>query len=107
MCCDRCGSFCDHHDHQGCRREGENLHDRTAGGLSHKGLPQPKYGFLSGTKWNGSLTRVAGRAVLDDKVNVRHVNTASRNVSRHQDLEALCAERLDGEIALVLGDVAV
>lgn len=53
------------------------------------------------------LTRVARWAVLDDQVDVRHIDTAGGNVSRHQDLEALGAERLDGLVALVLGDVTV
>lgn len=56
---------------------------------------------------NFLFTRVARRAVLDDKVDVGHIDTASGNIGRHQNLEALRAERLDGLVALVLGDVSV
>ena len=54
-----------------------------------------------------SPTGVAGRAVLDDEVDVGHVDTASRDVGSHQNLELLLAELVDGDVALVLGDVSV
>lgn len=53
------------------------------------------------------LTRVARRAVLHDKVDIGHIDTASGNIRRNQNLESLCAERLDGQVTLVLGDVSV
>lgn len=56
---------------------------------------------------NGCPTWVARRAVLNDQVDVRHIDTTSGNISSHQNLETLGAECLDGLVTLVLGDVSV
>ena len=54
-----------------------------------------------------SRTGVAGRAVLHDQVDVGHVDTASCDVRGDEDLKLLFAELVDGDVALVLGDVPV
>lgn len=53
------------------------------------------------------LTGVTGRAVLNDQVDIGHIDTASGDVGCHEHLELLLAELVDSDVALVLGDVSV
>ena len=44
---------------------------------------------------------------LDDKFNIRNVNTSRRNISGDKDLEFVVFEAFEGDFSLILGNITM
>ena len=55
----------------------------------------------------GVVLHVVGQSVVDHVGEFVHIEAARRHVGGHEELRAVCAKLLHGEIALCLGQIAV